>query len=97
MSRADGDPRGPDASRNIFYIASFTTYYIFYLKHRFHAPEQTAQMCLFVFLGAVAVGTLVGGPVGDRIGRKTVIWGSILGILPFALVLPYASLPFTIG
>ena len=80
-----------------FYIASFTTYYIFYLEGRFRATPQTAQLCLFVFLGAVATGTLIGGPVGDRIGRKTVIWGSILGILPFALVLPYASLPFTIA
>ena len=80
-----------------FYIASFTTYYIFYLEARFQAAPRTAQMCLFVFLGAVAIGTLIGGPIGDRIGRKTVIWGSILGILPFALILPYASLPFTIG
>jgi MFS transporter, FSR family, fosmidomycin resistance protein len=79
-----------------FYIASFTTYYVFYLERRFHAPERTAQICLFVFLGAVALGTLIGGPVGDRIGRKTVIWGSILGILPFALVLPYVSLTATV-
>jgi MFS transporter, FSR family, fosmidomycin resistance protein len=80
-----------------FYIASFTTYYIFYLEDRFQAAPQTAQVCLFVFLGAVAIGTLIGGPVGDRIGRKTVIWGSILGILPFALILPYASLSLTIA
>ncbi len=79
-----------------FYIASFTTYYVFYLEHRFQVSERTAQICLFVFLGAVAVGTLIGGPVGDRIGRKTVIWVSILGILPFALVLPYVSLHLTI-
>ena len=79
-----------------FYIASFTTFYVFYLERRFGATERTAQICLFVFLGAVAIGTLIGGPVGDRIGRKTVIWGSILGILPFALMLPYASLPLTI-
>jgi MFS transporter, FSR family, fosmidomycin resistance protein len=61
-----------------FYIASFTTYYIFYLMQRFNLPERTAQICLFVFLGSVALGTLIGGPVGDRIGRKKVIWGSIL-------------------
>lgn len=54
-------------------------------------------MCLFVFLGAVAIGTLIGGPIGDRIGSKTVIWASILGILPFSLALPYASLPVTIA
>ena len=80
-----------------FYIASFTSFYVFYLEHRFDASEKTAQICLFVFLGAVAIGTLVGGPVGDRIGRKRVIWGSILGILPFSLVLPYANLPATIA
>ncbi|RBP06236.1 FSR family fosmidomycin resistance protein-like MFS transporter [Roseiarcus fermentans] len=80
-----------------FYIASFTSYYVFYLEQRFQTTQRTAQMCLFVFLGAVALGTLIGGPVGDRIGRKTVIWGSILGILPFALVLPYATLPVTIA
>ncbi len=80
-----------------FYIASFTSYYVFYLESRFQATQRTAQICLFVFLGAVAAGTLIGGPVGDRIGRKTVIWGSILGILPFTLVLPYASLPITIA
>ncbi len=80
-----------------FYIASFTSYYVFYLESRFQTTQRTAQICLFVFLGAVALGTLVGGPVGDRIGRKTVIWGSILGILPFTLVLPYASLSVTIA
>jgi MFS transporter, FSR family, fosmidomycin resistance protein len=80
-----------------FYIASFTSYYVFYLESRFQTTQLTAQMCLFVFLGAVAIGTVIGGPVGDRIGRKTVIWGSILGILPFALILPYASLPLTIA
>ena len=79
-----------------FYIASFTSYYVFYLEQRFQATERTAQICLFVFLGAVAIGTLIGGPIGDRIGRKPVIWGSILGVLPFTLVLPYASLPVTI-
>jgi MFS transporter, FSR family, fosmidomycin resistance protein len=79
-----------------FYIASFTTYYIFYLMQHFGVAEQTAQICVFVFLGAVAIGTLIGGPVGDRIGRKRVIWGSILGIVPFALVLPYVSFSATV-
>jgi MFS transporter, FSR family, fosmidomycin resistance protein len=80
-----------------FYIASFTTYYIFYLMQHFSVSEQTAQICLFVFLGALAVGTLIGGPVGDKIGRKKVIWGSILGIVPFTLVLPCVSLPMTVA
>jgi MFS transporter, FSR family, fosmidomycin resistance protein len=80
-----------------FYIASFTTYYVFYLVQHFGVAERTAQICLFVFLGAVAVGTLIGGPAGDRIGRKKVIWGSILGIVPFTLVLPYVSLPATVA
>ena len=80
-----------------FYIASFTSYYVFYLESRFQTTQRTAQMCLFVFLGTVAIGTLIGGPIGDRIGRKTVIWASILGILPFSLALPYASLPVTIA
>ncbi len=79
-----------------FYIASFTSYYVFYLEQRFATSERTAQICLFVFLGAVAAGTIIGGPIGDRIGRKTVIWASILGILPFSLVLPYASFEATI-
>jgi len=77
------------------YLASLTSYYIFYLMHKFAIPVQDAQVHLFFFLGAVAVGTLVGGPVGDRIGRKTVIWLSILGVLPFTLVLPYANLFWT--
>lgn len=80
-----------------FYIASFTSYYIFYLVQHFGIAERTAQICLFVFLGAVAVGTLIGGPVGDRIGRKKVIWGSILGVVPFTLVLPYVGLPATVA
>jgi FSR family fosmidomycin resistance protein-like MFS transporter len=79
-----------------FYIASFTTYYVFYLVQHFGVAQRTAQICLFVFLGSVAIGTLIGGPVGDRIGRKKVIWGSILGIVPFTLVLPYVSLPATV-
>jgi FSR family fosmidomycin resistance protein-like MFS transporter len=78
-----------------FYMVSLNTYYTFYLIERFHLSVQSAQIYLFVFLAAVAVGTLIGGPVGDRIGRKYVIWGSILGVLPFTLVLPYANLFFT--
>ncbi|WP_112795166.1 MFS transporter [Rhizobium sp. SYY.PMSO] len=79
-----------------FYLASFTSYYNFYLMARFGVNERTAQLCQFVFFAAVAVGTMVGGPVGDRIGRKKVIWGSILGILPFTIVLPHANLETTI-
>ncbi|CAO3419034.1 MFS transporter [Azospirillum doebereinerae] len=78
------------------YLASITSYYTFYLMHRFELPAQTAQLCLFVFLAAVATGTVIGGPIGDRIGRKTVIWATILGILPFTLVLPHVGLTATI-
>ncbi len=78
-----------------FYLASLTSYYTFYLMGRFHLSLQSAQIHLFVFLGAVAAGTIIGGPVGDRFGRKFVIWWSILGVLPFALLLPYASLFWT--
>ena len=78
-----------------FYLASLISYYTFYLISRFHVSVFNAQVHLFVFLGAVAVGTIVGGPVGDRIGRKYVIWVSILGVLPFTLMLPYASLRLT--
>jgi FSR family fosmidomycin resistance protein-like MFS transporter len=77
------------------YIASIVTYYTFYLIHRFQVSVYSAQVHLFVFLVAIAVGTFIGGPVGDRIGRKYVIWASILGVLPFTLVLPYASLYWT--
>jgi len=77
------------------YLASLTSYFTFYLIHRFHVSVQSAQLHLFVFLAAVAAGTVLGGPLGDRIGRKAVIWGSILGALPFALMLPYASLFWT--
>ena len=70
-----------------FYLASLTSYYTFYLIARFHMSVQAAQIHLFVFLAAVAAGTLVGGPIGDRIGRRRVIWGSILGVLPFTLML----------
>ena len=79
-----------------FYLASITSYYIFYLMQRFDLPTQTAQIYLFVFLAAAAAGTFIGGPVGDRFGRRTVIWGSILGVLPFTLVLPYVGLTATI-
>ena len=78
-----------------FYLASLMSYYTFYLIAKFHVSVQTAQVHLFIFLGAVAAGTIVGGPVGDRIGRKYVIWCSILGVLPFTLVLPYANLFWT--
>jgi FSR family fosmidomycin resistance protein-like MFS transporter len=78
-----------------FYLASLNSYYMFYLISKFHVSLRSAQLHLFVFLGAVAVGTFFGGPVGDRIGRKYVIWYSILGVLPFTLVLPYANLFWT--
>ncbi len=78
-----------------FYLASLSSYYIFYLMHRFHLSVQSAQVHLFTFLFAVAIGTLFGGPIGDRIGRKRVIWISILGAAPFALALPYANLAWT--
>ena len=74
------------------YLASLVSYYTFYLIHRFGVSVQTAQLHLFWFLGAVAAGTIIGGPVGDRIGRKRVIWASILGVLPFTLALPYVGL-----
>jgi FSR family fosmidomycin resistance protein-like MFS transporter len=79
-----------------FYMASLNTYYTFYLIHKFGVSIQTAQVLLFVFLGAVAAGTFAGGPIGDRIGRKYVIWGSIVGVLPFTLMLPHANLPWTV-
>jgi FSR family fosmidomycin resistance protein-like MFS transporter len=78
-----------------FYQASLGSYYIFYLISKFHVSVESAQLHLFAFLVAVAVGTLVGGPVGDRIGRKYVMWGSIVGVLPFTLALPYANLFWT--
>ena len=78
-----------------FYLASLTSYYTFYLISRFHVSVQTSQIHLFMFLGAVAAGTLIGGPVGDRFGRKYVIWCSILGVLPFTLLLPYSNLFWT--
>ena len=78
-----------------FYLASFTSYYTFYLIDHFHLSVRAAQLHLFVFLAAVAAGGFLGGPVGDRLGSKYVIWGSILGILPFTLVLPHANLFWT--
>ncbi|RQR46362.1 MFS transporter [Burkholderia sp. Bp9140] len=78
-----------------FYLASINSYFTFYLIDRFHLSVQAAQIHLFVFLAAVAAGTLIGGPVGDRIGRKYVIWVSILGVAPFTLLLPYANLFWT--
>jgi FSR family fosmidomycin resistance protein-like MFS transporter len=78
-----------------FYLASLSSYYTFFLIQKFHVPVQTAQLYLFLFLGAVAAGALLGGPIGDRIGRRYVIWGSILGVLPFTLLMPYASLFWT--
>jgi FSR family fosmidomycin resistance protein-like MFS transporter len=81
-------------SKNV-YTSSLSSYYTFYLLDKFHVTVQSAQLHLFVFLGAVAIGTFAGGPIGDRVGRKPVIWFSILGALPFALMLPYASLMWT--
>ncbi|GAB2575667.1 MFS transporter [Dyella jejuensis] len=78
-----------------FYLASISSYFTFYLIHTFGVSVQNAQMHLFVFLFAVAAGSLIGGPVGDRIGRKWVIWVSILGVAPFTLALPHANLFWT--
>jgi len=78
-----------------FYLASLTSYYTFYLINRFHVSVQGAQIDLFVFLGAVAAGTILGGPIGDRFGRKLVIWVSILGVFPFTFALPFAGLFWT--
>jgi MFS transporter, FSR family, fosmidomycin resistance protein len=77
------------------YLASLSSYYTFYLMTTFHVSVRSSQLYLFVFLAAVALGTIAGGPIGDRIGRKSVIWWSILGVLPFSLVLPYANLFWT--
>jgi len=78
-----------------FYLTSLSTYLTFYLMERFGIGAQSAQIHLFLFLGSIALGTLVGGPIGDRIGRKYVIWVSILGVLPFTLLLPHADLFWT--
>jgi MFS transporter, FSR family, fosmidomycin resistance protein len=78
-----------------FYLASIGSYFTFYLITKFHLTVQHAQAHLFLFLFAAAIGTLIGGPIGDRIGRKYVIWASILGVAPFTLALPYANLFWT--
>jgi MFS transporter, FSR family, fosmidomycin resistance protein len=78
-----------------FYLACLTNYYTFYLIHKFHLSVQGAQLHLFLFLFAVAVGTILGGPIGDRYGRKLVIWVSILGVAPFTIALPHANLFWT--
>jgi len=77
------------------YLASLNSYFTFYLMQRFHISMKSADVHLFLFLFAVALGTILGGPVGDRIGRKRVIWVSILGAAPFTLMLPYVSLAWT--
>ncbi|GHD11743.1 MFS transporter [Tianweitania populi] len=82
-------------TKNI-YNASFASYYTFYVIERFQVSVQDAQLMLFVFLGAAAVGTVIGGPMGDRYGSKAVIWFSILGVLPFTLALPYVGFEATI-
>jgi FSR family fosmidomycin resistance protein-like MFS transporter len=81
-------------TKNI-YLASISSYYTFYVIHKFGISVQQSQMMLFLFLGAAAVGTIVGGPIGDKIGTKAVIWFSILGVLPFTLMMPYAGLFWT--
>ncbi len=81
-------------SKNV-YLASLTSFYTFYLIHKFGVSVQSAQLHLFILLAAVAAGTFIGGPVGDRIGRKYVIWASILGVLPFTIAMPYANLFWT--
>ena len=78
-----------------FYLSSLMSYYTFFLMNKFNVSIKDAQFHLFIFLGAVAAGTFIGGPVGDKIGRKYVIWCSILGVLPFTLVLPYVNLLWT--
>ena len=78
-----------------FYTTSLYSYYTFYLISRFHVTVESAQLHLFAFLASVALGTLVGGPLGDRVGRKYVLWGSIVGVLPFTLLLPHVGLLWT--
>jgi FSR family fosmidomycin resistance protein-like MFS transporter len=78
-----------------FYLASITSYYTFFLINKFHLSIQQSQIYLFIFLGSVAAGTLFGGPLGDRFGRKYIIWISILGVAPFTMLLPYVSLFWT--
>jgi FSR family fosmidomycin resistance protein-like MFS transporter len=108
--RADATPKSPLSKRQVafsvailvallfskfFYVSSLNTFYTFYLIDKFHLSVQDAQIHLFIFLAAFAVGVFAGGPIGDRIGRKYVIWVSILGVLPFTLMLPYANLFWT--
>ena len=81
-------------SKNV-YSSSLTSFFAFYLIERFHLPVQAAQVQLFIFMAAIAVGTLAGGALTDRIGRRPMIWVSILGALPFTLALPYANLFWT--
>ena len=78
-----------------FYMASMSSYFTFYLIDKFHLSVQQSQIYLFIFLGSVAAGTLLGGPLGDRFGRKYIIWISILGVAPFTLLLPHANLFWT--
>ena len=78
-----------------FYVASISSYYSFYLIEKFHLSVRSAQIYLFVFLLAMALGTILGGPIGDRIGRKRVIWFSILGVAPFTMILPFVDLMWT--
>lgn len=80
-----------------FYMASMTSYFTFYLIDKFHVSVQDSQIYLFAFLGAVAAGTLIGGPLGDRFGRKYIIWISILGVAPFTMLLPYVDLFWTVS
>jgi MFS transporter, FSR family, fosmidomycin resistance protein len=82
-------------SKNI-YLASFSSFYTFYVIDKFAVSVQASQVLLFVFLGAAAAGTILGGPIGDRVGAKVVIWISILGVVPFTLALPYANLEWTV-
>src|SRR5690606_15307321 len=79
-----------------FYMASLTSYFTFYMMDKFQVSVQSSQIYLFIFLFSIAAGTLAGGPIGDRVGRKYVIWFSILGTAPFALLLPYANLFWTV-
>jgi FSR family fosmidomycin resistance protein-like MFS transporter len=78
-----------------FYLASISSYFTFYLISKFHVSGKSAELHLFAFLASTAVGTFIGGPIGDRIGRKRVIWVSILGVLPFTLLLPWVNLFWT--
>jgi FSR family fosmidomycin resistance protein-like MFS transporter len=82
------------ATKNV-YLASFSSYFTFYAKERFHLDVRDAQLMLFLFLGSVAVGTVAGGPIGDRLGARFIIWFSMLGVIPFALLMPYANLEWT--